>query len=218
MTANIYPYPSDLPPGSQQFARETIKRVTNLEQTLGSGATDQNATNKGLAASLGALTEQVNDLAFVYGDLVGRASYQASNGNTGTWSTTTAGPIAIGPTITFTVDRARVVSLTFGSTLTATAQMNVAGTATTTIGTTVLLNGSQVSDAYGNRGYVVAQAVNAGANAYNVGTAPARYLVTVPAGTHTVRGAVTQVNRTNGTGTAGLDLPSVFVDILQPAA
>ena len=46
MTANVYPYPNDLPPGSQAFARETIKRIETLESNRNSADSDQNATNK----------------------------------------------------------------------------------------------------------------------------------------------------------------------------
>ena len=58
MTANVFPYPNDLPPGSQAFARETIKRIETLESNRDSANSDQNATNKGLAASLQSLSEQ----------------------------------------------------------------------------------------------------------------------------------------------------------------
>ena len=60
MTVNIYPQPTDLPPGSQAFARETIRRIEELQRNRESDSSDQNATNKGLAASMVQLSKQLN--------------------------------------------------------------------------------------------------------------------------------------------------------------
>lgn len=57
------PYPSDLPAGSQAFARGVISSLEAIEQSLRVSTSDQVATNKGLAASLQSLSEQIMTLS-----------------------------------------------------------------------------------------------------------------------------------------------------------
>lgn len=60
MAITPIPYPSDLPPGSQQFARGVIKAIEEIDRSRSVAASDQLATDKGLAASLQALSNQIN--------------------------------------------------------------------------------------------------------------------------------------------------------------
>ena len=214
MTANVFPYPNDLPPGSQAFARETIKRIETLESNRDSAGSDQNATNKGLAASLQSLSEQVRDL-------VGRISYQATDNSYSSWNATT-GLVQVGPTLTFTLTEARVVSITFMANFRAYSQTYNAGTYTTLASTTIVIDGSAAGGV--SKGSAISQsASNAGGLANNfVQGSNARVLVALPAGTHTVRGALNSATLTysgSGTGAGSVEIadPAVYVDVMQPA-
>lgn len=63
MSIKPIPYPQDIPPGSQAFARAVIASIEELNTLRISSASEQLATDKGLSASLQALSVQVNELS-----------------------------------------------------------------------------------------------------------------------------------------------------------
>ncbi len=214
MTVNIYPQPADLPPGSQAFARETIRRIEELQRNRESDSSDQNATNKGLAASLQTLSAQVRDL-------VGRISYQVSDASYNSWNAST-GLVQVGPSLTFKLAEPRVVSITFMANFRVFSETLNAGIYMTTAGTTIVVNGTALSNT--SKGSAISRsASNGGGLATNfVQGSNARVLVTLPAGTHTVRGALSSASLTysgTGTGTGYVEIidPAIYVDVLQPA-
>ena len=76
----VFPQPKDLPIGSLPFARETIDRIQRGELTLESTKSELVAANKGLAASLQNLSEQIVTLQQTVNDLSSRYAV-VSNGD-----------------------------------------------------------------------------------------------------------------------------------------
>lgn len=92
MTVNIYPQPTDLPPGSQAFARETIRRIEELQRNRESDSSDQNATNKGLAASMVQLSKQLNAMPVT---VTFGATASPTSANSSAWVTKASATIVV---------------------------------------------------------------------------------------------------------------------------
>jgi hypothetical protein len=69
VATKVFPFPSDAPPGTLPFVRETISRIESLENAMASGSTEQNSTNRGLNSTLQALSEQIAELNAVTAEL-----------------------------------------------------------------------------------------------------------------------------------------------------
>lgn len=195
--------PQDLP-----WGRQTNARLGDLERNGERSALEQIATNKGLAASLSNLSEQVRDLT-------GRVSYAIDSDDSNNWTTTQADNAAWGPGLEFTVSEPRIVSLNF--TLSAGVRVSSVGTASgyTSLKPTLFLNGNQVGPSQPHLEVIL---MGAGSDLWAPLTA--RALISVPAGNHTLRGgfAWRRVTQSSGSGLLGIISakdPSLMIDVLQ---
>lgn len=227
MTANVFPFPSDLPSGSLPFAREAIKRIEELERLRASDQSSATATDKGLAASVKALSEQTDiivsnasQLALQVADLAGRVSYQASNSDQNGWSGGQPANVSYGPTITFTVDRPRVISVQFFAKLTVFSSAGSGASNRSEIAIGARVDGNVLSASAGSEAVAIASSNGGGMGYDNIDTTnTARYITTVDAGTHTVQGVMlrrTISNSGTASGSIYIANPAVFVDVLQP--
>lgn len=212
-------------PADQPWKRWVDSGIESFERALERLASDTNASGKGLAATADGLARQISVLAQQTADLVGRASYQKSSTDTMSWSSSVAGSSPFGPELTVALNESRVVSVSFFTSADASASTVGAGTMNLWGSTGVAVDGVAVSEDLGARGYIlVSAASDTGASANNRFIIPitARFLVVLPAGTHTLRGLVYGRTSTySGTGSASgsIDLagPALFVDVLQLA-
>lgn len=217
MAYNLIPPANDAPPGTQPTLRAITERIYQLERDRESDLTAQNATDKGQAATLGAISAQVSDL-------LGRNGYVSSSGASNSWSVTSAANLSLGPPVVVTVDRPRVIMAEF------TVQGEVGGVAyngqafSISTRTTVALNGGYTYYTGGSDGYLGAYGswnVTTGFNSNTIyGTTTAKYIYTVPAGTYSFQGLIAErtVSNSGGASASGsVRNPSLIVSVLQGA-
>lgn len=218
--ANI-PDPRDAPPGTLPTFRGIKSAIEELERAQKSNGSAQGATDKGQAATLQGLSQQIATLAAQQNDLNGRLSYSATNNDTGSWSSNVSSTnYDFGPTITFTLDQPRVVSVTFQCVALNSAYAGASGsTVTVNLNGRVKINGVQQSSSSIST-VSTGATYSGGVQANQVdGTIISRWVGNLPAGTHTARGNFSNLyigmSGSFTTAFLGVNSPFLFVDVMQ---
>lgn len=205
----------NLPEEAEQWGRAHDDRVISLEQQVGILSQSLSGQNRNSSSSIQTLADQVKDLT-------GRTSYNVGTAETQTWTTPTGTPYTWGPSLSFTLTEARVVSL---QAIVAAAVSTIATSTTTAsfayLGGAIFVNGSLAAGSRGELSTNVGVAPNTSRSSYLTASIISRTLMPLPAGTHTVQGGFfsRDASVSGGTGSAYVlaKNPFVFVDVLQPA-
>lgn len=207
----------NLPPLAEPWGREVEKRSNDHElqiESLGQGLSGQ---NRNTASSLAVIAQQIEDIQTTQADLSGRVSYSTSSSESQSWTSTQPNNQPWGPTLSFTLNEARVVSLQFtlAGTVVVTTSSGTATSGYAHLRPMLFLNGGSVGP---TQPWLHADLYGAGTSL----TAPveARALVDLPAGDHTLQGgfARRQLITNQGVplfGIVGADNPGLIVDVLQ---
>lgn len=202
-------------PADAEWFRWAQRGIVDGGRNLDRMALDLGAANKGIAASLASLSEQVSDLQ-------GRVGYsEDGTGTSQAWTSNQPSNAPWGPTLTFTLTTPRVVSIEFAVQAIAQGRAENASTAVFVgLRGMVFVNGEPTPGSRGEIGTIVQiQPSPTIRTAYARGTAVSRSLVSLEAGTHVVQGGFAYRSAEPvGTGSATITAsdPVIFVDVLQP--
>lgn len=208
----------NLPEDAEPWGRAHDDRVIALEDGITRLGQSLQGQNRNSASSIQTLAEQVKDL-------VGRVGYSASTpGFSQTWTTPTTTPYVWGPSLTFTLSQARVVSIQTSVTgVASVSATNASTSAFAMLRGAIFVSGSVVSGSRGEVSTNVGVYANTGRGNYSGGSVISRSLISLTAGTYTVQGGFFLRNAeligspASGSASVTASDPSIFVDVLQPA-
>jgi hypothetical protein len=195
--------------------------ASQMSRDTDGGARAKNDADRDAKENYAVLARTVGEVsaAVAVTDLQGRTSFAAPGTDSDSWTSTQAADYAFGPALNLTLDRARVVSVSYQVNVEATVWTGSGSSARAFIGAGIKIDGAnpvggQSSGGYGC--YQNASAESAGA----LGSATARCIVTLAAGTHTIRGVLSERKaEAAGDGFAAVFAysPYLIVDVMQPA-
>ncbi|WP_217182690.1 hypothetical protein [Streptomyces sp. AC495_CC817] len=205
-----------LTPQDAAWGRFVTSSIEELRRDRDRADLELTATNRGVGASVQSLSEQIRDLT-------GRVSYAADGtGTSQVWTTPTTTPYTWGPTLSFTLTEERVVSVQALIRIEAYVQANnTSSAAFAWIQSALFVNDVLVSGARGDIGTNVGVRPDSNRGNFAQGTAVARSLVKLPAGTHSVvggffeRNAVVSGSPASGSASVTAKDPFIFVDVFQ---
>lgn len=213
----------NLPGDSDVWGRGVETRVIGVEGAVESLGQLVQGQNRNTASSLEVLAGQIRALSGQVQDLGGRLAYSVDGtGTTQTWTSLQPNDQPFGPSVTFTLNEARVVSIQFSVNVTVEAKANdVSSYVATGARGMVFVDSAGVGGSRGEVGVSVnimpAPPVRV---SYLTSTIICQSLVTLAAGSHTVRGGFNYRNVQivgSGSGEITASDPNVFVDVLQPS-
>lgn len=213
----------DLPGKADVWGREVEVRTQENETSIDILKQSVQGQNRSTASSLSVLASSIRTLEDQVLDLSGRVSYSRGLVTSQSWTSSVTTPFTWGPSISFTLDKPRVISCQTFLTLTVEARTDNATSATFVSSQGIIFaDGSAVTGARGRLG-VIAQIRPdpAGQYQYAESTVSSRSLISLPAGDHTIQGGFDWQNIAvvgSGSGTITASNPNLFIDVLQISA
>lgn len=207
--------------GAAAIADKIVEVRRTAENLAIASGTERDNTVAKLKDAIAELERQQAIINAQQDDLLGRLAYSTGSQARVAWSSPIqANNHAFGPSQSFELDRARVVSITFQLSAFATSHARQGGaTANSWLSSQIRVNGAvQNIASQGSFGVVASYGNGPDNGGVSVGLS-ARWLGILPAGSHVVQGAISPSISVTGGGSGYVEAtnPYLFVDVLQPA-
>ncbi|RKE60470.1 hypothetical protein [Microbacterium sp. AG238] len=202
-----------------------VDKIVEVRRTVESLAvasgTERDNTVAKLKAAIAELERQQSIINSQQNDLLGRLAYSTASQARASWGAPVqSSSQAFGPSQSFELDRARVVSITFQLSAFATSHARQGGaSANSWLSSQIRVDGTlQNFASQGSFGVVASYSGGPDSGSVSVGLS-ARWLGILPAGAHVVQGALSPSISVTGGGSGYVEAtnPHLFVDVLQPA-
>lgn len=224
---DVFP-PRNLPPLADPWGRAHDNRVRQLERTMETLQQLLQGQNRNSAATSATIGEQLGTLFNQIEDLRGRVSYSETDpALSQTWTSSQPDNEPWGPSLTFTLDMPRVVSVEFSVSGLANGGAWNKQTTTTVRALGAVFVNDEIAQGPAGQVYVNLES-NPEERDFRTGQAQnlisASALVSLPAGTHTVRGGFAFRHvwvfsgpvTAEGYGVIVVSNPTISVNVLQP--